>query len=435
MSLTNEHHNGTKYYGRALYGVHQKRKGEPDPLCRPILNEAAHRIAQQLGFRKRADEEYGTSIMLIGSHVDINALRTAIEDYWWPRIWSNLLSVELRDGNDVVEPPEPKKRSDLAPYTTCYSVIEEGIPIEPNQIEKNLRKNAVGDIPGVTQGKLVATPLPESEDDTDKAEDDTYLENTVALIRSGPKMVVKYLDPSGLSNAKFAGVFVAHEDVEVPLHVSEPPLHDAWNPESYRFEKVYAAQPNLLSFNRDVVSGILQKTRNYIREYRKNLVPAPPPVQVSGTRALTNILASVLSGSGPRLIPQPSPRPFNLRLDEKRVNEGQNSRIVTKTEIILNEKANAKSANATVSIRPYMLMDDDLKRDRDAPIANDQVLIDGKARSLTDNPFKIVLSSEKPVVIETTSDLFERELYASVEIDVEILEGDSDTTQDEQTST
>ena len=430
-----EHHNGTKYRGRALYGVHRKQKGEPYPLCRPILNEDAHRIAQQLGFMKRADEEYGTSIMLIGSHIDIDVLRTAIEDYWWPRIWSNLLSVDLWDGNEVVEPPEPKKRSDLTPYTTCYSVIEEGIPVEPDQIVRTLRKNAVGDIPGVTQGKLVATPLQESEDDTDKAEDDTYLESTVALIRSGPKMVVQYLDPSGLSNAKFAGVFVAHEDVEVPLHVSEPPLHDAWNPESYRFEKVYAAQPNLLSFNRDVVSGILQKTRNYIREYRKILVPAPPPVQVSGTRALTNILASVLSGSGPRLIPQPSPRPFNLRMDEKRVNEGQHSRIVTKTEIILNERAKAKNANAAFSLKPYLLMDDDLKRDMDAPLSNGQVLIDGEAQSSTNNPFIVELSSETPVVIETTSDRFERELYASVEISVEILEGDGDATEDEKTST
>ena len=430
-----EHNSGTRYRGRALYGVHKERKGEQYPLCRPIINEDAHRIAQQLGFMERTDEEYGTSIMLVGSHIDIDELRTAIEDYWWPRMWSNLLSIELWDGDETVEPPEPKKRSDLTPYTTCYSVIEEGIPPSANQLDRTLRKNTADGIPGVTQGRLVAVPLPESEDPSDKAEDDTYLENTVALIRSGPKMVVQYFDPSGLSNAKFASVFVAHEEVEVPLHLSEPPLHDAWNPESYRLEKVYADQPDRLRFNRDVVGGILRKARNHLREYRKKLAPAPPPVQVSGTRALTNILASVLSGSGPRPVPRPSPRPFNLRMNERRINEGRYSHIVTRSEVILNERAKTKSANAEVSIRPFLLMDDDLKRDRDDPIPNVEVLINGEAQPSTDNPFTLELSSETPVSIETTSKRFERELYASVEIDVKILEASSGTTEDEQTST
>ncbi|MCY4651818.1 MAG: hypothetical protein OXC95_01495 [Dehalococcoidia bacterium] len=257
----------------------------------------------------------------------------------------------------------------------------------------------------------------------------------MALIRIGPKMVVQYFDPRGLSNAKFAGVFVAHEDVEEQLHLSEPPLHDAWNPESYRLSNFYADQPDLISFNRDVVSGILRKTSNHLREYRRKLVPAPAPVQVSGTRALTNILASVISGPGNRPVPRPSPRPFNLRMDERRVNEGQYAHIVTRSEVILNERAKTNSINAAVSIRPYLLMDDDLKRDRDDPIANVEVLINGKAGSSTDNPFIVELSSETPVIVETTSEQFERELYASVEIDVNILEADGNNTDDgEQTS-
>ena len=430
-----EYHNGTKYRGRALYGVHKNQEGEPYPLCRPIINEDAHLLAKQLGFMERADKEYGTSIMLVGSHIDIDALRAAIEDYWWPRMWSNLLSVVLWDDDDEVEPPEPKIRADLTPYTTCYSVIEEGIPANSNQLERTLRKNSVDDIPTVTQGKLVATPLPESKDPSDKAEDDTYLESTVALVRSGPKMVVQHFDPRGLSNAKFAAVFVAHEDVEEQLHLSEPPLHDTWNPESYRLSKFYADQPKQLSFNRDVVSGILRKTRNNLREYRKKLAPAPEPVQVSGTRALTNILASIISGSGPRPVPKRSPRPFNIRMDEERINEGQYDRIVTRAEVVLNERAKTDRIDASVSIRPYLLMDDDLKRDQDDPISNSKVLIDGEIRSSPDNPFTVELSSQTPVVIETTSEQFERELYASVEIDVEIHEGDDDTSNDGQTST
>ena len=426
-----EHNNGTMYRGRALYGVHKKQGGEAYPLCRPIINEDAHRIAKQLGFMERKDDEYGTSIMLVGSDIDINSLRTAIEDYWWPRMWSNLLSVELWDGDDEVKPPDPKKRSDLDPYTTCYSVIEESIPTKADQLERTLRKNSVGDIPSVTQGKLVATPLPESEDPSDKAEDDTDLENTVALIRSGPKMVVQYFDPRGLSNAKFAGVFVAHEDVEEQLHLSEPPLHDAWNPESYRLIKVYADRPELLMFNREVVGGILQKIKNNLREYRKKLSPAPDPVRVSGTRALTNILASILSNPGHRPIPKPSPRPFNLRMDEQRLNDGQYAQVLTRSEIILNEKAETDSVRAEVSITPWLLMDDDLKRDRDDPLINEEAKVNGSPLPSGDNPIVVMLSSKTPVAIETTSQRFDRELYAGVDIDVNIPETD-DTDIDEE---
>ena len=361
--------------------------------------------------------------MLIGSDIDIDRLRTAIEDYWWPRIWSNLLSVEIWDGDNAVEPPEPRMRSDLTPYTKCYSVIEESIPADADQLDRTLRKNSKGDIPSVTQGKLVAVPLPESEDISDKAEDDTYLENTVALIRSGPKMVVQYFDPRGLSNAKFAGVFVAHEDVEPVLHLSEPPLHDAWNPESNRLKKVYAGQPELLKFNEEVVDTVLKKIRNNLREYRKKLSPAPEPVRVSGTRVLRNILSSILSSTGPRPIPIPSPRPFDLRMDDiRRVNDGEYARVTAKAEITLNDRAEDDHLNATVSITPYLLMDDDLKRDRDGLLANTQAMVNGEPLSSASNPISVELSSVTPVVIETTSEPFDRELYASVEIDIDIPE-------------
>ena len=122
-------------------------------------------------------------------------------------------------------------------------------------------------------------------------------------------------------------------------------------------------------------------------------------------------------------------------MDERRINEGEYARIVTKSEVILNERAQADSIDASVSIRPYLLMDDDLKRDRNDPIPNTEVLVDGAARASADNPFTVELSSEIPVIIETTSEQFERELYASVEIDVNILEDGGGTSNDDRTST
>ena len=226
----------TNFKGRALFGVYKKRHGLTE--CRPILDDDAHRMAKQLGFLERKPNDYGTSIMIIGSTIDIDDLRTSVEDYWWPRIYSNQLSVELWEDDDDVRPPEPRDREDLRPYLRCYSLIEEKMaPDEEERLMKLQRESGSDAQPG----QLALKALPQSDEDSlDDVESDTHLDSTVALIRSGPKMVVEYLDPGGRAAANFAGVFLSHPDVEQELHLSEPPAHDSWAPNSPRLSEAYA---------------------------------------------------------------------------------------------------------------------------------------------------------------------------------------------------
>ena len=95
----------TDFKGRALFGVHQERYGQTE--CRPILDDDAHRMAKTLGFVERDPTDFGTSIMIMGSTIDMNDLRAAVEDYWWPRIYSNQLSVELWSENDPISRRNP----------------------------------------------------------------------------------------------------------------------------------------------------------------------------------------------------------------------------------------------------------------------------------------------------------------------------------------
>ena len=168
--------------------------------CRPILDDDAHRMAKQLGFLERKPNDYGTSIMIIGSTIDMDALRTSVEDYWWPRIYSNQLSVELWEDDDDVRPPEPRDREDLRPYLRCYSLIEEKMaPDEDERLMKLQRESGSN----VQPGQLALKALPQSDEDSlDDVESDTHLDSTVALIRSGPRMVVEYLDPGGRACCK-----------------------------------------------------------------------------------------------------------------------------------------------------------------------------------------------------------------------------------------
>ena len=117
-----------QYTGRAWFGLPETTDAGQE-TCNPIVDEAAHDLAQRLGFTKRGSTEFGTSIMIVGSEIDMSKLREAVEDYWWPRIISDQLSVDLWEGNDqVLRDPEPLQRPELAPYIRCYELVENDLP-------------------------------------------------------------------------------------------------------------------------------------------------------------------------------------------------------------------------------------------------------------------------------------------------------------------
>ena len=410
-----------KYKGRALFGVYRKTHGQQTE-CRPVLDDIAHETARQLGFIRRAPDEYGTSIMIIGSTIDIEALRTSIEDYWWPRLYSNQLSVELWENNDEVSPPEPKKREDLKPYLRCYSLIEE--KITPADGEKLIKLQSQ---PGSTAkpGQLALKPLAQvDEDPVDDVESDTHLESTVALIRSGPKMVVDYLDPGGRNVAKFAGVFLSHHDVERELHLSEPPAHDSWEPNSPRLVEAFAEDPAKMHAAQSTVESILQKIKTRTREFRRNLVPTHPPQIMTGTRTLQNILAKIMTasnagGSPPAPPVTASSSLFKLRIREGRSNIDGLSKVTASIDISLSDDVETDSVDLIMTAQPYLMIDDDLKKDTSGVIPLESVLVDGGPAEIKDDceiPMTAFKSRALNVHIESAT--FDRDQYAGLDVQV-----------------
>ena len=415
---------GTKYRGRALFGVLK----DSDSLveCRPIVDEDAHEIARRLGFIRRSPEDTGTSIMIVGSSVDTATLKEAIENYWWPRLYSNLLSVELWDDNVEAEHPDPKTNEDLRPFLRCYSLIEEGIAKSESERVHPFRTNE----PLTQQGKLALTPLPELEDGEDESEQDSYLESTVALIRSGPRMVVNYLNPGGRSTANFVGVFVSHPDVEEYLHLSEPSAHDSWSPESTRFAEYYPDSPEMQVQGRRTVRSILSKIKDQSRSYRRGLVQTTPPRTVTGSRTLQNILGEIMSGNtqGPRLIPRKEyTDPFTINIRTVRQNAADMSRVMANVSVSLNERAPRDEANATLTIEPYLTIDDDNKRDSQSVLSLQEVKIDGEPIECDENRIPTTIRKGMNTNIEIVSGDFPRDLYAGLDVDVKVDEFESDS--------
>lgn len=62
---------GVRYRGRALFGVCEENDlGQIE--CRPLVDKQAHDLAWRLGFEGRDRKDYGTSIMIVGSHMNLD---------------------------------------------------------------------------------------------------------------------------------------------------------------------------------------------------------------------------------------------------------------------------------------------------------------------------------------------------------------------------
>ena len=403
-----------RFTGRAWFGV----PGIDDfrqQICEPIVNEDAHRLAKRLGFLQREQDDFGTSIMILDSGIDMEAFKRAVEDYWWPRLVSDELSVELWEGDsNVMPPPEPQLSSKLKPYIRCYSLAEDDIP--NNEDERMQRLNAVN---GVQAGKLALKALPANDpDDDENPDEDTQFKNTVALIRSGPKMVVEYMNTGGRQRANFAGTFVSHPGAEAALHLSEPAAHNAWNPNSERLRKADSAYPQL-------VKSILNRVKAQARRFQKDFSPALPPEPVTGTRRLEQILSRIMSGKlgGGAIPPSPVPDVFSVRIDEKRRNAPTGSTVVATVEVKLREEAGFDEADALVSIRPRVLLDDDLRREKSERLKLVTVMGDGvEVDPVDETSVTARISKNKAITVEAESEHFGREMSAELEVAVSLVE-------------
>ena len=407
----------TKYRGRALFGVYKNSDAQTE--CRPIVDEQAHEIAQELGFVRRELGETGTSIMIVGSNVDTPKLKEEIENYWWPRLYSNLLSVELWDDNVESEHPDPKTRGDLRPYLRCYSLIDEGMAKSETEKLHPFRSND----PLLQQGKLALVPLLQVADSPDKSEQDSYLENTIALIRSRPRMVVRYLDPGGRSTANFAGVFLSHPDIEEQLHLSEPAAHNDWSPGASRFAEAYPDEPERQEQARKLVQSLLNKIKDNTRSFRRELVPTISPSPMTGSRSLQNILGRIMSGGapGPQLVTRSeNVDPFTINIQTSRKNTSTSSRVTAKVDVTLNERAPSDSADATLTIEPYLTMDDDIKRDSQSVLELEDIRLDGIDAESDNNRINITIRKGAMTTVEVTSEEFQRDFFAGLDVDVKV---------------
>lgn len=300
------------FTGRAWMGV-QESAPDAGPVFHPFTGQDAEKIAKSLGFDR--DEGYGTSILIVDCPIDPKHLVRGLEDYWWPRIDAGLLdaSVSSQDGDDV---PRPKKQKHLQPFIQAYGVALEKSPEESRERKQiPFRQKTIEDPDErkVSIGKLGLVAINEDEEDYPLGEEYDDLVNTIALIRS-PMMVVKY-QSTGRSRGAFAnlvGCFVADDDIDGILRLSEPPPHDEWDPGAERLPIASESYP-------EVVRSVNQRIKRSFKEFQKDASP-PDPYDQRRLTAVERTLAQWFGASrrnNPN--PEPNPSPISLNADGPRL--------------------------------------------------------------------------------------------------------------------
>lgn len=119
-SLRKHRYQEQKYQGRGFFGVTgQIGQGWT------TRGEASTELSEALAFSPRIEEEYGTSVCIVGYDADVAEIKAAVEKHWWPRISDNKLSVEIIDSDGSLFPPRPKKDPILRHYLNAYDIALE----------------------------------------------------------------------------------------------------------------------------------------------------------------------------------------------------------------------------------------------------------------------------------------------------------------------
>lgn len=291
-------HDGKDYGGFAYFG--KKDPANPKQAI-PFENEDAKDFWQKITSlfnidTMRSDNEHGTDILIFMSSVDIEQIKTATEDYYFPALIDGQVSIKFYDQDGQPSFPNPLGRKDLDQFVNLMKDAKKGA-------EENRERKEVATFQrfnGLKLGKF-AFELAE----TDEAS--SPKNNCVAIMR-GTGMIINYLKLGSEQYEPAVGAFFADEEIWKFLTSSENAAHSEWNEKSSRLQQDFP------DFGKDLVSSLNSRLRNRFSNFQKNLQP-----DITHSRSDSGFLARLLSGalsgsSGDGPVPKGEANPVSLSL-------------------------------------------------------------------------------------------------------------------------
>lgn len=254
---------------RRLTGRHWWGRPDGEHVL-PLIGRDADRLASTLGLNPLGDQELGTSILILlprWSALDeqvepareraLSQIQAGLLWNCWPRLMDGSIRASVRWFGRDIPIPDPRRHPRLRPFTQAYEVSAKA------EAPRGMFLGALSSIkPSKALGTLALVqapfaPLSDDNENGDEVRSSAGPLHHVALMR-GTRLVVRYLEgpvpPEGL---QYAGVFLAHEDVDGTFARSEPPAHDDWVKERLSgHERTFVS----VTFRRisDAIRGFLQ---------------------------------------------------------------------------------------------------------------------------------------------------------------------------------
>jgi hypothetical protein len=294
---------GTSYGGFAYFGKPASYDGT---IAAPFEDLDAEdlwsQIASLFGANlSRSKAQTGTDILVLVDTLDMQLLKKAVEDYYFPALISNDLSVTFISEDGSTDQPAVLARSDLDQFVKLYKKARSKEVIK----EEQLTVDAFNKRNGRAIGRFAYQAAEPDEAVSPK-------NNCVAIMR-GTGMVINYEKVGGDQYEPAVGVYIAHDDVHEYLQTSENSAHSEWSEHSHRLNQKFPEE------GKSIVSHVNSVIKRRFIEFQKNLQP-----DVSISKSENGLLARLLTGalSGTKGDGGPGPKnyhnPVSLSLTQKK---------------------------------------------------------------------------------------------------------------------
>ena len=342
----------------------------------------------------------------LAARIDMDDLRSGIEENWWPRMVDGTLVCELREDGVEANAPNPYTRTELEPFIKAYNIAVKGeTQDDASELYRRFQRSR-----GMLVGSCGVVTADRSDFADANNEDSPIAEyqprvNSVALVRA-PRMVVQYLNARGGNDV--AGVYVASEDFDKILKLAEPPTHERWSSTSSRLE----GHEHVTT-----VKGLPNRIYGAVRDLRTKM--AGPTDEVDQRpRALERMFGRLLRSTGPARPTVPHGRgPYKVIVDNRHENVGQGNAVVRGTaEIELRPNQSIDDVETTVTVNARFVVDDnetreDVLRAGFTRVTYPNVSVDGR-------PSNVGFNLQRGRMVKCSYETDEFDDYCSVELTV-----------------
>jgi hypothetical protein len=377
--------------GRAIFGDNSAKPGSP------FNDKEADKRAKLGGFSIRDasnPEELGTSLALIAPQINEEQLLSAIEKWWWPALIDGQMEVKLINEEGKVIFPRPMKNEFVKTFIKSYSIAK----LETKASETN-REMLASQGWQKSQGiKLGEFALRIQDEEEIAFEDEGENNFTTRAVMRNPKMIVEY-KMYERRRIPVRGVFIASNEADEYLKLSEPAQHDHWDtkPVSDASDKEFKAAAIAKSVDEQIRKGLSR----FIDQ-----VSPPSPRDRQVLTLFADLMSGLLMGKkvGPTQAPTNPKMPFEIQFTKPAQAEVHGTDEVKTAAIVqVSLSQNAKEERYPVNIKfDFTITEDEDQKGDEWPV--DFKVLDGnKDFKVTNDEISGVLKRDTKLQIEVIS--------------------------------